>query len=131
MGDTGALFLGYSMSVLSIMGCFKLNAVVSFWVPFLVFALPLVDTTFAFIRRILTGKSPFSPDRGHMHHRLIDTGFDQRHAVLMLYAVSGVSGVSAILISVGKYLGGAVAVILAIVLLYMNMNFSSVDNNKS
>lgn len=132
MGDTGALFLGYAMSVLSIMGCFKLNAVVSFWVPFFVFALPLIDTAFAFIRRILTGKSPFSPDRGHMHHRLIDKGFDQRHAVLMLYAVSGVSGVAAILISIGKFAGGIVAIILAIALLYLNMHFpSEIDNTKN
>jgi len=128
MGDTGALFLGYSMSVMSIMGCFKLNAVVSFWVPFLVFALPLVDTFFAFARRVLTGKSPFSADRGHMHHRLIDRGFDQRHAVLMLYAVSGVSGVAAILISLGKYIGGFVAIILTIVLLYLNMHYSKEIN---
>ncbi len=134
MGDTGALFLGYSMSVMSIMGCFKLNAVVSFWVPFLVFALPLIDTFFAFTRRILTGKNPFSADRGHMHHRLIDRGFDQRHAVLILYAVSGVSGVAAILISLGKYIGGLVAIILAIVLLYLNMlypNEINTGNNRS
>ncbi len=129
MGDTGALFLGYAMSVLSIMGCFKLNAVVSFWVPFLVFALPLVDTVFAFSRRILTGRSPFSADRGHMHHRLIDRGFDQRHAVLILYAVSGVSGVAAILISMGKFIGGLVVIILAIVLLYLNMHFPTEINN--
>ncbi len=129
MGDTGALFLGYAMSVLSIMGCFKLNAVVSFWVPFLVFALPLVDTVFAFARRILTGRSPFSADRGHMHHRLIDRGFDQRHAVLILYAVSGVSGVAAILISMGKFIGGLVVILLAIVLLYLNMHYPTEINN--
>jgi UDP-GlcNAc:undecaprenyl-phosphate GlcNAc-1-phosphate transferase len=58
MGDTGALFLGYTLAVLSIQGCFKLNGIISFWVPMLVFALPLADTTFAFARRILTGKTP-------------------------------------------------------------------------
>lgn len=121
MGDTGALFLGYSMSVLSIFGYFKFNALVSFWVPFLIFALPLVDTAFAFIRRILTGKSPFTADRGHLHHRLIDKGFDQKHSVLILYAVSGISGISAILISLGKFRGGICVFLVAVAILILNM----------
>ncbi len=125
MGDTGALFLGYSMSVLSILGCFKLNALVSFWVPFLIFALPLLDTAFAFIRRILTGRNPFSADRGHVHHRLIDKGFDQKHSVLLLYAVSGISGISAILISFDKYIGGAAMLVIAVAVLILNLTFGS------
>ena len=125
MGDTGALFLGYTMSVLSILGCFKLNALVSFWVPFLIFALPLLDTAFAFIRRILTGKSPFTADRGHVHHRLIDKGFDQKHSVLLLYAVSGISGVSAILISIDNYIGGAAMLVVAVAVLILNLVFGS------
>lgn len=125
MGDTGALFLGYSLSVLSIMGYFKLNAIVTFWVPFLVFALPLVDTTFAFVRRILTGRSPFSADRGHLHHRLIDRGYDQKHAVLILYAVSGISGIAAILMSMGNFVGGLVVLCAAVVVLVLNMVFTT------
>ena len=125
MGDTGALFLGYSLSVLSIMGYFKLNAIVTFWVPFLVFALPLVDTTFAFVRRILTGRSPFSADRGHLHHRLIDRGYDQKHAVLILYAVSGISGIAAILMSMGNFVGGLVVLCAAVVVLVLNMIFTT------
>ena len=121
MGDTGALFLGYSLSVLSILGCFKLDAIVTFLVPFLVFALPLVDTAFAFIRRILTGRSPFSADRGHLHHRLIDKGFDQRHSVMILYAVTGISGIAAILISIENYIGGAVMLGVAVAILFLNL----------
>ena len=128
MGDTGALFLGYIMSVLSILGCFKLNALVSFWVPFLIFALPLLDTAFAFTRRILTGRSPFSADRGHVHHRLIDKGFDQKHSVLLLYAVSGISGISAILISMDNYIGGAAMFVVAIAVLILNLSFGSDAN---
>lgn len=128
MGDTGALFLGYCMSVLSILGCFKLNALVSFWVPFLIFALPLLDTAFAFIRRILTGRSPFSADRGHVHHRLIDKGFDQKHSVMLLYAVSGISGVSAILISFDNYIGGAAMFAVAIAVLVLNLVYGSDSN---
>ena len=128
MGDTGALFLGYIMSVLSILGCFKLNALVSFWVPFLIFALPLLDTAFAFSRRILKGKNPFSADRGHVHHRLIDRGFDQKHSVLLLYAVSGISGISAILISMDNYIGGVAMFVIAITVLILNLTCGS-DRN--
>ncbi|MBE6681516.1 MAG: undecaprenyl/decaprenyl-phosphate alpha-N-acetylglucosaminyl 1-phosphate transferase [Ruminococcaceae bacterium] len=123
MGDTGALFLGYCLSVLSILGCFKLDAIVSFAVPFLIFALPLMDTAFAFMRRIFTGRSPFSADRGHVHHRLIDKGFDQRHSVLLLYAVSGISGIAAILISLDKFIGGIAMFAVAIVILILNLAF--------
>lgn len=127
MGDTGALFLGYTLAVLSIEGCFKLNGIVSFWVPLLVFALPLADTSFAFLRRIFTGKSPFAADRGHLHHRLIDKGFDQKHAVMILYAASGMLGVAAILYSFGtlawKIRGGVVA-ILALAMIYGNLTLS-------
>ena len=114
MGDTGALFLGYTLSVLSIQGLFKINAVVSFWVPFLVFALPLGDTSFAFLRRLLHGKNPFQGDRGHLHHRLIDMGFDQKHSVMILYAFSGMFGISAILIAMKKYIGGTAIILCAV-----------------
>lgn len=124
MGDTGAMFLGYTLGVLSIQGCFKLNGIVSFWVPILIFALPLADTAFAFLRRILTGKSPFHPDRGHLHHKLIDKGFDQKHAVMILYAVSGMLGIAAIIFSFGWPIKALVVAACAIVLLYGNLNFS-------
>ena len=124
MGDTGALFLGYTLGVLSIQGCFKLNGMVSFWVPILIFALPLADTTFAFLRRILTGKSPFHADRGHLHHKLIDKGFDQKHAVMILYAVSGMLGIAAILFSFGWTVKALIVAAAAIAILYGNLNFS-------
>ena len=99
MGDTGALFLGYILACMSILGLFKFYAVVSFVAPFLVLALPFFDTSFAFVRRLLKGKTPWSPDRGHFHHRLLDMGFNQKQAVLILYAVSGVFGLAAIIVA--------------------------------
>ena len=124
MGDTGALFLGYTLGVLSIQGCFKLNGLVSFWVPLLVFALPLADTAFAFLRRIFKGENPFKPDRGHLHHKLIDKGFDQKHAVMILYAVSGLLGISAIIFSLGWTIKALIMIVCAILILYGNLNFS-------
>lgn len=129
MGDTGALFLGYTLAVLSIQGCFKLNGIITFWVPMLVFALPLADTAFAFLRRILTGKSPFKPDRGHLHHKLIDKGYDQKHAVMILYAVSGILGISAILFSFGWSIKATSIAICAILILWGNLVFSIKKSN--
>lgn len=96
MGDTGALFLGYAMAVLSVHGVFKLHTVLSFMLPVIIFALPLFDTIFAIFRRLLKGKSPFSPDRGHIHHRLIDSGFTQKESVNILYAICGILGLVAV-----------------------------------
>lgn len=99
MGDTGALLLGYILATVSIIGLFKLYAVISFVIPFLVVGLPLFDTLFAFVRRILNGRNPMSPDRGHFHHRLIDMGFSQKQAVAIAYAISGILGLSAVVIA--------------------------------
>lgn len=99
MGDTGALLLGYILSTVSVIGLFKFHAVVSVAVPFLVLALPLFDTSFAFLRRLLKGQNPMSPDRGHFHHRLIDKGLSQKQAVAILYTISALLGLAAVLIS--------------------------------
>ena len=99
MGDTGALLLGYILATMSILGLFKLYALLSFAAPFLVLALPLVDTSFAFLRRLLKGKNPMSPDRGHFHHRLLDMGLSQRQAVLIMYSISGILGIAAVIVA--------------------------------
>ncbi len=96
MGDTGSLFLGYTLSVISILGTFKMHAAISVLVPLFIFAVPLTDTAFAFIRRVLSGKSPFSPDRGHFHHRLVDMGFTQKETVKILYSICGIFGLVAL-----------------------------------
>lgn len=124
MGDTGAMFLGFTLAVLSVQGCFKLDGIISFWVPVLAFALPLADTAFAFLRRILKGTSPFKADRGHLHHKLIDKGFDQKHAVMILYAVSGILGIASILFSFGWTIKAIAVIACALIILYGNLNFS-------
>ena len=96
MGDTGALFLGYALAILSVEGVFKLHTIISFAMPISIFAIPLFDTVFAFFRRILHGKSPFSADRGHLHHRLVDMGFTQKESVGILYAACGIMGLVAV-----------------------------------
>jgi len=96
MGDTGALFLGYAMAVMSVQGVFKLHAMLAFLVPISIFALPLGDMFFAILRRICAGKSPFAADRGHLHHRLVDMGFTQKESVMILYAICAMFGLIAV-----------------------------------
>ena len=99
MGDTGSTFLGYMLATMSIMGLFKFYAVISFAVPFLILGLPIFDTASAIIRRLAEGRSPMSPDRGHVHHKLIDMGFNQKQAVAILYAISGTLGLTAVVLT--------------------------------
>lgn len=99
MGDTGALFLGYVLATLSVTGLFKFYAIISFAVPILALALPLFDTIFAFCRRLLKGQNPMSPDRGHFHHRLLDMGLSQKQVVAILYSISAVLGLAAVVIT--------------------------------
>lgn len=85
MGDVGSQFLGFVLAAVSILGLFKLQTVVTF-------AVPLADTAFAVIRRIIHGQSPFQADKGHFHHRLLALGLSQKQAVLVLYAFSAIGG---------------------------------------
>lgn len=99
MGDTGSTFLGYVLAVVSIQGLFKFYTIISFAVPFLMLGLPIFDTCFAFVRRIAHGQSPMHADRSHVHHRLIDMGFSQKQAVAVLYIISAILGLSAVVLT--------------------------------
>ena len=99
MGDTGSTFLGFVLATVSIQGLFKFYTIISFAAPFLMLGLPIFDTCFAILRRVAKGQSPMSPDRGHIHHRLIDMGFSQKQAVAMLYVISAILGLSAVVLT--------------------------------
>ena len=99
MGDTGSTFLGYILAVVSIQGLFKYATIISFAVPFLLMGLPIFDTCFAILRRVSHGQSPMAPDRGHIHHRLIDMGLSQKQAVAVLYVISAILGLSAVVLT--------------------------------
>lgn len=124
MGDTGAMFLGYIVATLSVYGFYQQPTTVSFMIPVLIFGFPIFDTAFAFTRRILAGRSPFSADRGHSHHRLIDRGFNQREAVAILDAVSALLGILAVLTAVSSVTGRiiitcvSVAAIIAVAIFF-------------
>ena len=117
MGDTGTMFLGFKLATLSIQGVFKSYAVISFAVPLLILGLPLFDALIAMIRRILRGQSPMTADRGHLHHRLVDMGFSQKQTVFILYAISGVLGITAVLLAESGVLRALLLVICVLILL--------------
>ena len=114
MGDTGATFLGYMLGCLSVTGLFKVYAVISFAVPLLVLGVPLFDISFAFIRRVWNHVSPMHPDRSHIHHRLVDSGLNQRQSVLILYLAASLMGVLAVAVSTSGA-GKALMVLLAVI----------------
>ncbi|MDR3207142.1 MAG: undecaprenyl/decaprenyl-phosphate alpha-N-acetylglucosaminyl 1-phosphate transferase [Oscillospiraceae bacterium] len=99
MGDTGATFLGFILASVSVMGLFKFYTIISFAVPFLILGLPIFDTLSAVFRRLARGKSPMSADRGHIHHRLIDMGFSQKQSVAILYTLSSILAVAAVVLT--------------------------------
>ncbi|MDL2287830.1 undecaprenyl/decaprenyl-phosphate alpha-N-acetylglucosaminyl 1-phosphate transferase [Oscillospiraceae bacterium OttesenSCG-928-F05] len=99
MGDTGATFIGFILATMSVQGFFKFYTIMSFAVPFLVLAIPIFDTVFAFFRRILKKQNPMTADRGHVHHRLIDMGFNQKQAVAIMYTLSGILGLTAVVLT--------------------------------
>ncbi len=99
MGDVGSQLLGFILSTVSILGLFKFHAIITFIVPVLALAVPLADTTFAFVRRIAHGQSPFKADRGHLHHRLLAMGMSQKQAVAVIYGISALLGLFAVLIT--------------------------------
>ena len=99
MGDTGATFLGYILATLSVTGLFKMYAIISFAVPFLILGVPIFDICFAVLRRVAHGQSPMHADRSHIHHRLIDMGLNQKQAVATLYVISAILGLSAVVLT--------------------------------
>ncbi len=116
MGDTGSTFLGFVLAVTSILGVFKGYALLAIVVSVLCVGLPIFDTIFAMLRRMAKNQPIMQADRGHLHHRLIDHGFNQRQAVLIMYTISLLMGMLAIFISF-KDSGIIVVVILTIIVL--------------
>ncbi len=99
MGDTGSLFLGYMLAIISIEGALKSVATIAMIIPIIILGVPIFDTTFAIFRRVSKGQSIMTADKSHLHHRLLEKGFTQKKTVLILYAISGVFGLFAVLIS--------------------------------
>ncbi|MBB5335066.1 glycosyltransferase family 4 protein [Pectinatus brassicae] len=119
MGDTGSMFLGFILAGISIIGVVKSATTIALIVPILTLGLPILDTTFAIVRRYRGGIPIFKPDKGHLHHRLLDLGFTQRQAVLLMYVFSSFLGLSAIaLTQVNEYAGAVILLFILLVIIY-------------
>lgn len=125
MGDTGALFLGFILACISVQGMLKMSAVITFAAPILILGLPIFDTIFAILRRVLTGHSPMQPDRGHLHHRLLDMGFSQRRVVAILYTLTAVLCMTAVVIAIKGYTRGLILICSVLVIILVSVKVMS------
>ncbi|EHJ51548.1 glycosyl transferase N-acetylglucosaminyltransferase RgpG [Streptococcus macacae NCTC 11558] len=105
LGDTGALFIGFLIAVLSLQGLKNATAV-AVVTPIIVLGVPIVDTAVAIIRRTLSGKKFYEPDNMHLHHRLLALGFTHRGAVLVVYGIAMFFSLVSLLLNVSSRLGG-------------------------
>ena len=129
MGDVGSQLLGFVLSTASIMGLFKLHAIITFFVPLLALALPLADTIFAFFRRILHGQSPFKADKGHFHHRLLAMGLNQKQVVAVLYGISAVLGLLAVMYAAGDSMAVKIICLVAAFIISLGIWLKVFKNN--
>ena len=136
IGDTGSNFLGYSLSIISILGMAKTYTMAVIVLPLIVLGLPIFDTIWAIIRRLIKGKSIkaiFKADKGHLHHRIVAKGFSQKQAVLILYGLSATFGIFAVILldsGIWKALSFLLMVIVAIGLGYKNFQEEKSENKK-
>lgn len=136
IGDTGSNFLGFSLSIISILGVAKTYTIAVIVLPLIVLGLPIFDTLWAIIRRLIKGKSIkaiFKADKGHLHHRIVKRGFGQKQAVLILYGLSATFGIFAVILldsGIWKALSFLLMVIVAIGLGYKNFQEEKEEDQK-
>lgn len=133
MGDTGALLLGYMLAVTSILGMVKSVAAVSLVIPVFALGVPIFDTAFAIVRRLINKKPIMQADKGHLHHQLMGRGLNQRQTVITIYVISMVLGLVAILVAdtepgIGVIVVGVVALI--VILLAKKLGLFSRKNDE-
>ena len=136
IGDTGSNFLGFSLSIISILGVAKTYTAAVIVLPLIVLGLPIFDTLWAIIRRLIKGKSIkaiFKADKGHLHHRIVARGFSQKQAVLILYGISATFGIFAVILldsGIWKALSFLLMVIVAVALGYKNFKTERSDTQR-
>lgn len=127
IGDTGSNFLGFMLSVISILGIAKTYTIAVIVLPVIVLGLPIFDVIWSIIRRLIKGKSlkaVFKADKGHLHHKLVAKGFTQKQAVLILYGISAAFGMFAVILfdsGILKALSFLLMVIAAVAIGYKNL----------
>lgn len=119
MGDAGSMFIGYLLAVLSLKNQSKGHTIVSLLVPIIAMGLPILDTSLAFLRRLLRNQSVFSADKQHIHHILLSKGITQRKVVLILYGVSIVFTMLAMLLIFQKDIEAFLVIIVFSIVIFV------------
>lgn len=119
MGDSGSELLGFSMAAFSILGAVKSSTIIVLVIPALVLGLPIFDTIFAIIRRIIHRRPIGMGDKEHLHHRIMRAGFGQRRSVMLMYCISGIMGIVAVICSRGYVLECLGLLAVATMLIYV------------
>ncbi|HEP6148048.1 TPA: undecaprenyl/decaprenyl-phosphate alpha-N-acetylglucosaminyl 1-phosphate transferase [Streptococcus pyogenes] len=110
LGDTGALFIGFLIGVLSLQGL-KNSTAVAVVTPVIILGVPIMDTIVAIIRRSLSGQKFYEPDKMHLHHRLLSMGFTHRGAVLVVYGITMLFSLISLLLNVSSRIGGVLLIL--------------------
>ena len=135
IGDTGSNFIGFSLSIISILGMAKTYTAAVIVLPVIALGLPIFDTLWAIIRRLIKGKSIkaiFKADKGHLHHRLLRKGYNQKQAVLIMYGISAMFGIFAVILidsGIWKALSFLLMVIVALGIGYKNFQSDKTEND--
>ena len=119
MGDSGSMFIGYILAILSLRNQSKAHAVVSIMVPIIAMGLPILDTTLAFMRRIMRHQSIFAADKQHIHHFILSLGFNQRKTVLILYSISIMFTVLSLLMIFNKNIDTFLIVLVFAIIIFV------------
>ncbi|SDK14508.1 MraY family glycosyltransferase [Sediminibacillus albus] len=130
MGDTGSMFLGYSVAVISLLGLFKNVTLFSFIIPVIVLAVPIFDTLFAIVRRLYNRENIMLPDKKHIHYQLLAAGFSHRTTVLIIYGFSAVFGTLGILFSNASLSISLVISFVILLLLVLIAELGAIEKGK-
>ncbi|MBQ9313911.1 MAG: UDP-N-acetylglucosamine 2-epimerase (non-hydrolyzing) [Clostridia bacterium] len=129
MGDNGSNFLGYTLATISMLGMAKTYTFMTVVLPVIILGLPIFDTLFAIFRRIINHKPIMQADRGHLHHKLMDAGLTQKQVVIILYAVTAILGIYAVVV-IESDIWKAVALLLILAVLSVIGSKEIVDKKK-
>lgn len=132
-GDSGSLFMGFSIAVISLLG-FKTTAITSVFIPLMILAVPILDTLFAIIRRLLKHQKISTPDKQHFHHQLLKMKFSHRNTVLIIYGINILFATASILYTLKDkqdvFIGRIIYIVLMILALVFVMKTDIITTRK-
>lgn len=130
-GQAGSMFMGFIIAIISLLG-FKGTMLTSFLVPLIILAIPILDTLFAIIRRLLKKQAPFSADKEHTHHQILKMNFSQRNTVLIIYFINILFSLASIFyVLKDPFWGRIIYVVLFIIIAWFTMHTGIISEKAS